>query len=198
MRVQRVALVVFCTLTAPAAHASSACHPAGSRVVAAGRETRVLQYKHAFWSCYRPTGALRRLWLPKDAKLRLAHVHFSGRFVGYAYYAGDPDCDGDAMGARTMSAASGRHVQRIRDDGCQDVYDYRITDLVVTTTGGLAVIRQFVDFEEDTKSASVIAGDAVGGRLLDGEAGIDVNSLTYAQGQVHWRRRGAPQSAALA
>src|SRR5438034_944133 len=122
------------------------------------------------------TGADARS-LPRTASARCAPPDGALRSEGsWPPSQGDPPCERTRLAARSahwaprsFNLTTGRTCRRVKRVGGGDIITYKITDLVVTPHGSIAIIRPEFNTEDgcETSYTEVIKADAGGQKVLD-------------------------------
>ena len=196
------------------AEAHHVCQLSGARTVLGNRNARVVTRRVTVPPRYRVTryyGCRYRT----DRFFRLADVgepglfsdrveprRLAGVFAGFAAAYQEPAGEEELAYVRAVDLRSGRvrvTEQAVPDAGSSE--SYRVTDLELRYTGGLAWIVERRSFVQGPGSPmttyEVRRIDRGGRRRLDAGPDVDPASLTLSGARISWRRGGVTRTAVL-
>lgn len=201
------ALLVMASIAAVAAAPAEArsrvsCH--SGRTVQANAKMRVFWVGHRLYAC--STRARKALLLyeesvpcPADSSSgcdAVDHIRLAARYVAVAWEL--QQRDGTSSAAVVFDVVARKRV-RARYTPQRDSWSYWITDMELTTRGGLGLIEaaQHAGVYPMPASYEVRKRDAKGSAVLDSGPDIDPSSLALSAGTLYWTRGGNAHSSPI-
>lgn len=209
-----VVLVVLVVRTAEPAEANHVCRLSGGRTVLGDRNARMViraatvrpHYRVSrYYGCRYRTDRFFRLadvGEPGVFNDRVEPRRLAGVFAGFAAAYSEPAGEDRLAYVRAVDLRTGRArvtQQALADAGSSD--SYRVTDLELRYTGGLAWIVERRSFAQGpgipTVTYEVHKVDRGGRQRLDAGADVDPASLILSGATVSWRRGGVTRTAVV-
>jgi hypothetical protein len=209
-----VSLAGLATPSAEPADAHHVCQLSGARTVLGNRNARIVtrrvtvrpRYRVTrFYGCRYRTNRFFRLadvGEPGVFNDRVEPLRLAGAFAGFAAAYQEPAGEEQLAYVRAVDLRNGRvrvRQQALENAGASE--SYRVTDLELRYTGGLAWIVERRSFPEGPGSPLITHEvhkiDRGGRQRLDAGVEIDPASLTLSGATISWRHAGVSRTAVL-